>query len=127
MWRFFEKCHHARKHKLPEYEGRSLMYGNHIILNVNDPAHCQKNLVRAVRSRSRLFVVYGLHLTRAPQLCGQIALPVHSYQGKDAQSDNEAAWALNPATVPETWDSSAVLLWQQLAARIQYKPPNPVH
>ena len=112
--RFFEKCVHAPRHKLPEYEGRSLKWGEHTLLNCNDPGHIQKAFSRAVRQRGRNLVVQGYYMSRGAQLLGGL-LPLQSYQGKDDQSDVEASWTLNPATVPVSWDGIAVLLWQLLA------------
>ena len=114
--RFFEECVHTPRRKLPEYEGRSLKWGERTLLNCNDPGHIQKALCRDVRQRCLNFVVQGyyIYMSRGAQLLGGL-LPVQSYQAKDDQSDVEASWALSPVKVPVSWDGIAVLLWQLLA------------
>ena len=60
--RFFEECVHTPRRKLPEYEGRSLKWGERTLLNCNDPGHIQKALCRDVRQRCLNFVVQGYYI-----------------------------------------------------------------
>ena len=91
---FLCQCTKAPKLPIPGWPYTTLMFGETWpVFGCNDPPHCQKNVVCAMRSAKRLLRTSDLRV-----VLGHLRLkdlPTSAYQGKDPQSDKDAAWVLN--------------------------------
>eukprot|EP00439_Symbiodinium_sp_Y106_P050908 s3807_g6.t1 len=85
------------------YAFQSIAWQGHMIFDVADPPHTQKNLALALRAKKRCMLCHGLSVNRGILVMGEC--PGHAYSGAGKQSDREAAWMLNPT---DCWDGAGM-------------------
>eukprot|EP00435_Cladocopium_sp_Y103_P003880 s3482_g1.t1 len=103
---FLKDCVKAAPLPIPLWPYSTLLFKERFaVFGCNDPPHCQKNAVCGARSKKRL-----LRTSQCRVVLGHLRLkqlPVTAYQGRDVQSDREAAWVLN-----SEWDCWGAALFQ---------------
>lgn len=109
------KMYKTKLHKLPKWPSNDTL--GHlgpfagcewmIWMKVNDLNEMNEcvgvNLVHWFLLTCRTFRCLGARVSLGILLLA--GLPVTSFRGRDCQSDREHAWILNPACIPQTWDS----------------------
>ena len=68
--------------------------------------------MRNVRAGGRVLHRADLPVDMCPMLTGVCPCPINSYMGKDNQSSVQATGVLNDCSVPDTWDSAGILVFQ---------------
>ena len=95
---FLRECKKEEALKLECWPFTSLSWRGQPLFGHNDASHCQKNVTRAMRSSARVIMTGSMRVNLGHlNLSG--AMPVQAYTGKDAQSDRESSWLLNPACI----------------------------
>lgn len=112
---FLRHCGKGQALPIKCWPFRTLIYKNRWpVFGGNDPAHCQKNAVHALRGLRRQLRVSGFRVVLGTLRLG--GLPIQPYRGADSQSDREAAWILNPKLLSSSLGlMSRLQVWQDLS------------